>query len=312
MIADTSAKTPDHVVQFYVDEPDLVRGVDGYLSPAMREGAAAVIVATAPHRRAFEERLTASGIDVAGARAAGRLVALDAAETLAGIARPDGSMDRDAMFDLLGGVVRRAAENGRPVRVYGEMVALLWEAGRVPAAIELERLWNELARDAPFSLYCSYPAASVAGDEHRDSLQRICELHSAVAHGPHGTASDLQQGDVSVHLTADPKALRRARRLVGTALEGLGHLDTFAEDAVLVVSELAANAVLHAKTSFSLTVSADGPRVRIAVADFRPLAGEEEMVARMPHGLGVVDALAGRWGVDTLPHGKVVWAELSR
>jgi anti-sigma regulatory factor (Ser/Thr protein kinase) len=84
------------------------------------------------------------------------------------------------------------------------------------------------------------------------------------------------------------------------------------EDAVLIVSELAANAVLHAKTSFSLSVTAKGPRLRIAVTDFRPLASEQEMVARMPHGLGVVNALAWRWGVDALPHGKVVWAELSR
>ena len=34
--------------------------------------------------------------------------------------------------------------------VYGEMVAVLWAAGDVMAAAELEELWNDLAREIPF------------------------------------------------------------------------------------------------------------------------------------------------------------------
>jgi hypothetical protein len=34
------------------------------------------------------------------------------------------------------------------------------------------------------------------------------------------------------------------------------------------------------------------------------------LVARVGHGLGVIDALSCDWGVDDVRDGKVVWAEL--
>jgi hypothetical protein len=43
------------------------------------------------------------------------------------------------------------------LRVYGEMVGLLWQAGEYPAAIRLEQLWHRLMKAVDFSLYCAYP-----------------------------------------------------------------------------------------------------------------------------------------------------------
>ena len=76
--------------------------------------------------------------------------------------------------------MRDAAASGRRVRAYGEMVALLWDAGDVLGAIELETLWHELGRELSFSLFCSYPASSVSGPEHAQALHQVCHLHSAV------------------------------------------------------------------------------------------------------------------------------------
>ena len=39
-------------------------------------------------------------------------------------------------------MLRQAAKAGRPVRVFGEMVALLWDPGLTDAAIEVEAMWN--------------------------------------------------------------------------------------------------------------------------------------------------------------------------
>ncbi|MDP8931195.1 MAG: MEDS domain-containing protein [Actinomycetota bacterium] len=46
---------------------------------------------------------------------------------------------------------------GRDVRIYGEMVALLWEEGNILAAMALEDLWNQFAGSRAFSLMCAYP-----------------------------------------------------------------------------------------------------------------------------------------------------------
>ena len=45
----------------------------------------------------------------------------------------------------------------RPIRVYGEMVGLLWRRNQTGPALALESLWNDLGRREQFSLFCSYP-----------------------------------------------------------------------------------------------------------------------------------------------------------
>jgi anti-sigma regulatory factor (Ser/Thr protein kinase) len=88
-----------------------------------------------------------------------------------------------------------------------------------------------------------------------------------------------------------------------------------ADDAALVVTELAANAIVHAGSAFTVILSARGNVLRIAVRDGCPLPAEGQ-AALMPiplHGLGAVDALAGRWGVESLGNaGKTVWVDLRR
>src|SRR5690242_1847041 len=151
-----------HVVHFYECDADLVAHAGDYLRDAARLGEVAIVIATRAHRDAFESRLPDT--------TAGRVVWLDAVTTLSRITRSR-RIDRDAFFDVVGSVVRaEAAASGRPVRAYGEMVALLWDAGDVTGAIELETLWNELATEVQFSLYCGYRSESVRGHDHADAL----------------------------------------------------------------------------------------------------------------------------------------------
>lgn len=88
-----------------------------------------------------------------------------------------------------------------------------------------------------------------------------------------------------------------------------------ADNAAIVVTELAANAVLHARSGFTLTISQSAAAVKIAVRDNRPLAhrtDDQPFHIEAGHGLSVVGQLAREWAVERLPDGKVVWAELPR
>ncbi len=136
-------------------------------------------IATEEHRQAFADFLERDGVDLDDARARGTLVLLDAAATMAAFI-DDGQIDHGAFHAAVGGLIRGAGGGGRRVRAYGEMVALLWDAGDVLAAIELECLWNDLRRELPFSLFCAYRAASVAGSELTTALHDVCSLHSTV------------------------------------------------------------------------------------------------------------------------------------
>ena len=83
-------------------------------------------------------------------------------------------------------LIRPAAEAGKPVHVFGEMVSLLWDAGLVGAVIELEAMWNELGSQYPFSLLCAYPAQAVGGEQHQEALAEVCRAHAAVLGQPPG------------------------------------------------------------------------------------------------------------------------------
>src|SRR5438093_13764175 len=113
-----------------------------------------------------------------------------------------------------------------------------------------------------------------------------------------------------LRLPPDPTSVAAARRYVA---EAVGSAGTLAEIAILLASELASNAVLHARTAFELTVNIDADLVRVEVYDESPLMPTlKSYVAESIDGRGLhmIAASAERWGFDSVPSGKVVWFEL--
>ena len=179
VLQDGDAAGHEHLVEFYDSEDYLVGTVAGFAGPALDAGDAAIVVATAAHRRAFEAALGRAGVDVAGAVASGRYLSFDAAELLESF-MIDGAPDPGRFADTAGPVIERAAAGGRRVRIYGEMVALLWDAGNVVSAIALEDLWNDLAQEWDFMLLCAYPMRAFESSESGAAFRRICDQHSTV------------------------------------------------------------------------------------------------------------------------------------
>jgi len=307
-----------HVVRFYEHDAELVEAVCPYLAEALSTDEAAIVIATDAHRQAFEVELEACGVDLERARADGLLVSLDAETTLTAFS-DGGRIDHDAFHAVLGTLIRDVSSSGRPVRAYGEMVALLWDRGDVLAAIELETLWNQLGRELSFSLLCSYASASVARSEHADALERVRRAHSAVLESqPHArerherTDVDAPTG-ASATFPPDPDSPGRARRMAAATLRRWGHDERLVDDVSLVVSELASNAVRHAGSEFSLALQMQGPLLRVTVEDRAPLpaaTADGGLTPQPPHGLRVVDSLAVSWGVEPTHGGKRVWAQL--
>ena len=103
---------------------------------------------------------------------------------------------------------------------------------------------------------------------------------------------------------------RAARRFVADALAADG-LD--AEVPVLLVSELATNAVLHARTEFLVRTHVRGGRIRVEVEDYNtraPVLVHTPPEATSGRGLHLVQSLAEAWGVESHTDGKVVWFEV--
>src|SRR5487761_471085 len=277
-----------HVVQFYGADEELAAAVGGYLAEGIRLGDGVLVVATAPHRRAFEAALARAGIDAARERDAGRLLTEDAAELLDRFLAGD-ELDHQRFQSVASGLVLRAADGGRPVRIYAEMVAVLWDAGHVALAVELEALWNGLGALLPFALLCAYPSRLMTSAETAAAVREVGRLHSAVGAVDPGSAGDPGDACPAVQGRSFPPevdSVRAARHVV---------------------------AVLHARSGFTLTVSWLAAAVRIAVRDGDPLAPGHDGApfdVRQGHGLSVVSQLASGWAVEGLPDGNVVWADL--
>jgi anti-sigma regulatory factor (Ser/Thr protein kinase) len=311
----------EHIVQFYERDLELIEVVGGYLAAALHAGEVALIIATPAHGRALEAELTAAGIDLEEARHGKALVTLDAAQTMSRFV-VDGRADPARFETVIGGLVGQALESGRAVRAFGEMVALLWDTGQVAAAIELEDLWNALGRVLPLSLWCGYPTHAVSSPEHADALREVCHLHSAVF-APHAAGEHLFLEADTLDLGTDRRREARrfegnvgapgsARRFVVETLQGWGRHE-LVDDAGVVVTELATNAVLHTRRPFMVEVSALVGAVLILVHDTSPVPPVQrpfEPMNQSGRGLSVVATLADRWGAELRPDGKAVWAEL--
>ena len=85
---------------------------------------------------------------------------------------------------VLGNLVSTAAKTvkGKQARVaiFGEMCHLLWAQGNEEAAIEVEKLGNQLVKTYDVDIRCGYSLSSVQGGMDSHIFQRICAEHSAV------------------------------------------------------------------------------------------------------------------------------------
>jgi anti-sigma regulatory factor (Ser/Thr protein kinase) len=119
----------------------------------------------------------------------------------------------------------------------------------------------------------------------------------------------------AVELLGRPASVRAARVFTGDVLAQEGVEASAIELAVLLVSELVTNAVVHAPGGISLTVHTDAHWVRIEVEDQEPShpivrpATQDQLNGR---GLLVVAKLATDWGTERRVTHKIVWFEIAR
>jgi anti-sigma regulatory factor (Ser/Thr protein kinase) len=110
-----------------------------------------------------------------------------------------------------------------------------------------------------------------------------------------------------------PEAIRAARRYAEECAPDLE--PELLATVVLLVSELATNAVRHAGSGFTLTITEQRSEVKVEVEDLGP----GEPIVRSPQpadpngrGMRIVERLADSWGVDHAEGSKTVWFTVRR
>ena len=169
----------EHFVQIYESEEVFMDILASFVSETLREDHhVAVVIATPAHRRELNKRLMESGHDLAALRLQDRFLSLDAEEMLRQFTAK-GLVDDELLFQFVADILARATKDGRRVRVFGEMVAIMWSKGYYGAAVRLEHLWHRLCVGNSFLLFCAYPKSGFA-ENGSEAVAHICAAHSKI------------------------------------------------------------------------------------------------------------------------------------
>ena len=175
-----AVKTSEHHVRFYREEAELVPALVKYIGTALNLGHDAIIIARPGVSSQVSGELHRQHVQrLVSGRPRGHLTTLDAQATLAAF-MVDGWPDARAFEKHVASRVEKATTGGKTAVAYGEMVALLCEQGQYTAAVQLEKVWNDLLGKMRFSLLCAYPMRLFTNMAGKRSYAHICEAHSHV------------------------------------------------------------------------------------------------------------------------------------
>jgi len=122
------------------------------------------------------------------------------------------------------------------------------------------------------------------------------------------TRQDLTERSVTT-LPPTGSSASAARRIIEAAI-GEGDLTPLIDEALLLVTELVTNAIVHAGTEIQLDVETDAHTLRVEVIDRTPglISPQPPSETREGgRGLLLLDALADEWGTRHFGWGKSVW-----
>jgi hypothetical protein len=147
--------TQAHTVRFCESDRSLAVIVAQFLVDGLAAGNPGIVVATPVQQAVVILELDCRSMDVVQLQRSHDLVLLDARDTLATFMTndiPDAERFTSCMHDVIARACR--GRDGCAVRIYGQMVDILWGEGRYDAAIRLEMLWTKLAATRAFSVTC--------------------------------------------------------------------------------------------------------------------------------------------------------------
>jgi CheY-like chemotaxis protein len=172
-----------HEAALYPDDTFLLDGLAQFAGTALDVGKSVLVVITEARRAGIDERLRAQGIDIDLAINEGRYIPMDVAEMFSAV-MIDGWPDEGRVWTAAMSLMMQAAsvspDDHPRLAVCGEGAAFLVEQGKVDAAIQLEHLWDEVARVCYVDIFCPYLMTALPAPEDADVWQRIGAVHSTV------------------------------------------------------------------------------------------------------------------------------------
>jgi DNA-binding NarL/FixJ family response regulator len=170
-----------HDVLFYSSDAVFVSALSRFVASSLREETAVIVLATESHGERLRRSLELCDVDLDRAVREGSYIPLNVSRLLSKVmvdGMPDPARFMDATGEVVAEVAQRAAGRHRRVAACGECAPTLWARGEVDAAIQLEHLWDDMARHQPMDTQCAYPMTARQDDAR--ALRRLCAEHTVV------------------------------------------------------------------------------------------------------------------------------------
>jgi KaiC/GvpD/RAD55 family RecA-like ATPase len=169
-----------HIVYPHTNEAEVAEAVCLFASAGIEKGEAVILIMAATHREPIRERLEQEGLNLKELERTGQLVCEEAESMLATVVF-DGIVDEFRFTTKLGRMIQKAKTadgKRRSVRVFGEMVDLLWKSN--PETTQrIEKLWSDVIEAHSVPLLCAYSLAGTKPGAFPESL-RACHSHAIV------------------------------------------------------------------------------------------------------------------------------------
>jgi len=176
----TNAPEGGNFCQFDSDHEPLAESVALFAANGLERGEAVILVVPPQRAEDVLAHLTHQRLDPAAARESGHLVLLDPVAALAECS-PAGVPDFELLKLRAVQTLERLPSNRcGNVRLYGEMVDLLWQVGRPDLAMELEAYWAGFTEAYRLCIFCGFTFDPLAESTYTTPFGEIGRLHASV------------------------------------------------------------------------------------------------------------------------------------
>ncbi len=171
-----------HKAAFHPDDASLMDDFTRFIELALKLENPVIVIATESHRTNLRQGLQARGRDMATAIQEGTYISLDADDMLSDVMVndwPDSTRFLKTASDLIMRAGKAAKGKHFRVAACGECARSLIAQGKPEAAIQLEHLWDKMARSHYIDILCGYLLQDFQTAENGPIFEKICVAHSA-------------------------------------------------------------------------------------------------------------------------------------
>jgi hypothetical protein len=171
----------DQIVQVYENETVFYNTLEGFAGDGILKKEKVVIIATPEHLQYLERRMRIQKFDIDQLKKEGLYITMEAEKCL-NLFSSKNKLNKDKFLDFILPLVRTSESHNHKVRIFSEMVALLWAKGALDARQTMVEFWKELLNKNCYCIYCAYPKSGfLPGKE--TQIQSICDSYSKVIDG---------------------------------------------------------------------------------------------------------------------------------